>query len=357
MSTLQPPPSEGRDTEKDNTVKCVVWDLDDTLWHGTLLEDDHVRIRDGVAGLITTLDSRGVLQSVASRNDPDAALAQLRAFGLDEYFLFPQIGWTAKSHQIRRIADELNIGLDTILFIDDQPFEREEVAFVHASVRTADASELDAILSRPDLVPRFITDESRTRRHMYRSDIARRQAEAAFHGPSEEFLASLGMTLTIRQAEEHDLQRAEELTLRTNQLNATGYIYSYAELEEFRRSPRHKLLVAELLDHHGTYGKIGLSLLECGERVWTIKLLLMSCRVMSRGVGTVMLREIIERARAAGVQLIADFVSTDRNRMMYLTYKFAGFEEERPAGGAIMLRHAGGLPGPRPDYLAVDARF
>ena len=94
-----------------------------------------------------------------------------------------------------------------------------------------------------------------------------------------------------------------------------------------RASPDHLLLIAGLDDVFGSYGKIGLSLVELGPEFWTIKLLLMSCRVISRGVGTVMLAHIMKLAKQAGVKLRAEFISNDRNRMMYVTYKFGGFRE------------------------------
>ncbi|HEY8022297.1 MAG TPA: hypothetical protein VIH93_14430, partial [Thermoanaerobaculia bacterium] len=225
----------------------------------------------------------------------------------------------------------------------DQPFEREEVAFSHPQVLCLDAAELPGILDLPAMMPRFITEDSRRRRLMYRADIHRNRAEGDFAGPKEEFLAGLEMVFTIAPAREDDLQRAEELTVRTHQLNTTGYTYSYDELAAFSRSPRHRLLVASLTDRYGTYGKIGLALVECDADlqppVWSVKLLLMSCRVMSKGVGTLMINHILAEAKRAGALLRAEFVSNDRNRMMYVTYKFAGFKEigRRGARGEVAL--------------------
>jgi FkbH-like protein len=138
---------------------------------------------------------------------------------------------------------------------------------------------------------------------MYWSDITRHKAEATFDGPKQSFLASLEMKLKLFPAREEDLQRAEELTVRTNQLNATGCTYSYDELNHFRQSPQYKLLMASLDDKYGIYGHIGLSLVECTDTIWTIKLLLMSCRVMSRGVGSIMLSHIMQQAKANHVRL------------------------------------------------------
>lgn len=133
--------------------------------------------------------------------------------------------------------------------------------------------------------PKFITEDSLRRREMYMQDQQRNESEQEFTGTKEEFLAGLGMVMSISEAELEDLQRAEELTVRTHQLNSTGITYDLEELDSLRRSPNHLLLIANLEDRYGDYGKIGLMLVECGPEEWTIKLLLMSCRVISRGGG------------------------------------------------------------------------
>jgi FkbH-like protein len=350
----QDKPSGGSGDEGKKSVKCVVWDLDHTLWDGILLEDGEVHLRAAAARTIKKLDERGILHSIASRNDHDVAMGKLRTLGLAEYFLYPQIHWGSKASSIEVIARAINIGIDAIAFVDDQPFERDEVRHSLPKVLCIDAADVARIPDMPEMNPRFITADSRTRRQMYLSDIARKQAEDEHRGAPDDFLASLDMRFTIAEAKEGDLARAEELTLRTNQLNATGYTYSYDELDGFRRSPDHDLLVSSLEDKYGTYGKIGLALVERGPAVWTIKLLLMSCRVMSRGVGTIMLNHILTRARDAGVRVRAEFVGNDRNRMMYVTYKFAGFREIEREGARSILENDLSRIQPMPAYMRIE---
>jgi FkbH-like protein len=340
--------------QQQKTIKCVVWDLDNTLWKGILLENDQISLHSHAARIITTLDSRGILQSIASKNERSLAMAKLREMGLDEYFLYPQINWNSKASSIKEIAKSLNISLDAIAFIDDGQFELEEVKFSLPEVLCIDAAKLDEVLDMPEMNPRFITEDSQLRRLMYINDIERQNAEKEFVGAQEDFLATLNMTLTISYAKEEDLQRAEELTVRTNQLNATGYTYSYSELNQFRLSNQHKLLIAGLDDKYGSYGKIGLALLECDEGLWTLKLLLMSCRVMSRGVGAVLLNYITSLAKDRKVRLLADFVSTDKNRMMYITYKFAGFKEIEKRGDLVILENNLMRIQPPPNYMKVQ---
>jgi FkbH-like protein len=233
-------------------IKCVVWDLDGTVWDGVLLEGDPLALRPGVAEVIRALDERGILHSVASRNDADAAMEQLKRFGLDEYFLHPQIGWQPKSSSVAAVAQASGIGLDAVAFVDDQAFEREEVAFAHPRVFCVPADQIGAAARRrEEFRPRFVTDESRQRREMYRSGIERDRAEREARAVGDNFLATLGMVFTISRAGEEDLKRAEELTIRTNQLNSTGRTYSYEELRELRESPGHLLLVAGLEDRFG----------------------------------------------------------------------------------------------------------
>ena len=321
------------------TVKCVVWDLDNTLWDGVLLEDPEVRLRPDVPRVIEALDERGILHSVASRNDAGTARARLRELGLDEYFLHPQITWGSKSESLKAIAAALNIGVDALAFVDDQPFERDEVAFALPEVRCFDATQLPLLPDLPEFQVRDVTADARNRRLLYRADERRKQAEERHSGTADEFLASLDMTFTISPAREEDLRRLEELTVRTHQLNSTGYTYSYDELDALRTSPDHLLLITELTDRYGGYGKIGLALVERTPAAWTVKLLLMSCRVMSRGVGSVLLNHLVHEARGAGVRLFAEFLPTDRNRAMYVTYKFSGFVESRTEGDLVILEH------------------
>lgn len=145
------------------TVKCVVWDLDNTVWDGVLLEDGDVKLRPGVVEVIRTLDGRGILHSIASRNDHDAAMAKLEEFGIAEYFLYPQITWDNKSDSIRVIAETINIGIDTLAFVDDQPFERDEVSYAHPQVLCVDALDAERLPDLPRMQPRFVTEDSRER--------------------------------------------------------------------------------------------------------------------------------------------------------------------------------------------------
>lgn len=340
--------------EKQKEVKCVVWDLDNTLWDGILLESDAVTLKPGIIDVIKALDSRGILHSIASKNSRDDAMAKLKEYGIDTYFLYPEINWNAKSVSVGKIQKNLNIAMDTFIFVDDQPFERDEVKAVHPEIECVDSSEYLQLPSYKRLNPRFITSDSKKRRLMYADDIKRNREEEEYQGTPEEFLASLKMKFVISEAREEDLKRAEELTVRTHQLNATGVTYNFDELNEFRTSDKYKLLIGELTDKYGSYGKIGLALIEMGETYWHLKLLLMSCRVMARGVGTIMMSHIMQETKKAGKELLADFRKTDRNRQMYVTYRFANFTElETGNDGFILFKNDLSLIQKFPGYIDI----
>jgi FkbH-like protein len=334
-------------------IKCLIWDLDNTLWNGTLAEDAQVELREGAAEVVAELDRRGILQSVASRNHFGDAMDVLRRMGLDGYFLYPQISWGNKSAAVREIAKELNIGLDSLAFIDDEPTERTEVTFHIPEVLVIDAQEYLRIPDMEAFKPKFVTADSALRRRMYIDDMERRARQDEFEGPNEEFLKTLDMELSIAPVRPGDLERVYELTVRTNQLNSTGVTYDFEELSRYIDSEKHVFLIAGLSDKFGPYGKIGLALLEESDCELCIKLLLMSCRVLSKGVGSALLVLMTQLAAERGKTLAADFVDTGRNRMMYLTYKFMGFEEANEEG--TKLAYKGGRR-EYPDYFRmIDA--
>lgn len=331
-------------------IKCVVWDLDNTVWDGVLLESTALPpLRSQVREVMQALDERGILQSIASRNEAEPALQALAAHGLDHFFLYPQIGWHAKSQSIATIAEKLNIGIDTFAFIDDQIFERDEVASVHAGVRVYSDDLVAQLPELDDFIPLHVTADSRKRRELYQKDALRAQAQEAFKGPEDAFLKTLGLALTLKPAQEEDLFRAEELTLRTNQLNTTGVTYSVGQLRSLIASEQHQVIVAELEDKYGSYGAIGLLLISEQADQWCIDLFLMSCRVMSRGVGGVILTALRRTCRERGLTLAARFRHTDRNRIMFITYRFAGFRE----AGELLVNDLAAVPA-LPGYMALS---
>jgi methoxymalonate biosynthesis protein len=309
-------------------VKCLVWDLDNTLWRGTLAEGDAVRIPEATRELVAALDARGIIQSVASKNDHDHAWAKLVELGIAEYFVLPRIGWGAKSASVREIADKLRFAYGTVAFVDDQPAERAEVAYQLPDIRCYTAEQVAELAGRPEFSPATVTADSARRRQMYQASFERETAQAEFTGPDEEFLRSLRLEMRIERASEEQLARVEELTLRTSQMNATGVHYGHDDLRALLADPAHEVLVASMADRFGPHGAIGVLLLAKRPGVWHLKLLATSCRVVSFGAGTAIINWLIDQAARAGAHLVADFRPTDRNRMMDIAYRFAGFTDD-----------------------------
>lgn len=338
-------------------IKCVVWDLDNTVWDGILSEDGQVQLKPEIVSIIKTLDKRGILHSISSKNDWDLASKKVREFGLWEYFIYPQINWEPKSEALRTIADLINIDKNTVAFIDDQIFELEEVRFAHPEIYCIHADDVAGILEMEEFNPKFVTEDSKNRRLLYQNDIIRNEQEKTYDGSKIEFFKTLNMKFKITRAREKDLKRMEELTVRTHQLNSTGYVYSYDELKEFINNSEYELLVAQLDDKYGEYGKIGLALIHKSEGKWSIKLLLMSCRVMSRGVGSVFLNYILNQARKEKVRLLTEFILTDRNRGMFVTFKFNKFKEIEKMENNMLLEADLSEEQIIPDYIELSSEI
>ena len=195
-------------------IKCLIWDLDQTLWSGILLEGDRPVVRPGVRMLVEELDRRGILQSVASQGDPELALAALHEVGLKQYFLAPQIDLLhEKAQKISTIAETLNIQLEHIGLIDDCPYQRAAVSYALPDVTVLDAQHLPMLsifgVSQP-------TAESRNRRQLYTLDLKRRTAQQGWNGSRVDFLRSCQIVVTLRAATEQDTARISELFERTH---------------------------------------------------------------------------------------------------------------------------------------------
>ncbi|MER6433781.1 HAD-IIIC family phosphatase [Streptomyces sp900105245] len=339
-------------TESRVAVKCVVWDLDETLWAGILSEGGAATLRPGAAEILAALDERGVLHSIASRNEPGPAMRHLDRLGIAHYFLHPQISWRPKSESIRTIARALNIGIDALVLVDDSPFERAEVSDALQGLRCIDSAHLSDLLALFDF-DGPVTDEARQRRQLYRQAELREAHESDFRGPRQEFLASLDMRLSIGPAASQDLLRAAELTQRTHQLNTTGLTFSAEELEMLRTRPDQTLLTIRLDDRFGSYGVVGLVLLGQSDDEWCIRLFLMSCRVMGRNIGGAVLTYLAQQADDRGLQLTADFLPNEVNRSMYTVYRLAGFAEAGRDGDRLRLQLRSGTKHVFPRYLRL----
>jgi len=262
-------------------IKCVVWDLDNTIWDGILLENEAVPLKKNIKEVIETLDQRGILLSIVSKNDYESAWQRLKDLGIAEYFLAPQINWNPKSQNIRAIAKTLNIGLDTFAFVDDNPFELNEVGAAIPEVTCIDAQNLKELLEGA----RFQgsnTADAKNRRKYYQEAVIREEKQAEFGEDYLRFLEYCEICLEITPYREQDFDRVAELIQRTNQLNFSGRKYSREELGEVFADPGIDKYILHCSDKFGSYGLIGFGMARRAVHQIEIQDLMLSCRVQGK---------------------------------------------------------------------------
>ena len=314
-------------------VKCVAWDLDNSLWTGILIEDgkDKIVVRDEAAQLIHALDQRGIIQSVVSKNDHSEAMDTLALFGLKDYFVYPIINWDPKSVNLKRLATALNINIDSLALIDDSPFERAEVKSVLPQCRVYSEKEISKLLGYPELnVP--ITDESKTRRKSYLAEMEREQTFKESGGDYEGFLRSCKMEMRILVPhEEAQIARCLELIQRSNQLNLSTRRYSEKEFMELLGTENMLCVALQCKDRFGDYGIVGFASVDEGATEPCLIDLVISCRVAQKMVERTLIEWLAERAKGKGCGVLkAELAKTKRNgplRSVFESLPFSVVEE------------------------------
>lgn len=307
-------------------AKCVVFDLDNTLWDGTLLEGE-VALRAGVLEVIRRLDERGILISIASKNARADALERLRLLGIEDYLVHPAIGWGSKSEGLRRIAAGLNIGLDTLIFIDDNPFERDEVSRALAEVEVLSDAAVQTLAMHPRLQGN-VTPESRSRRSMYQQSAAREAAATEFGSSYTDFLRSCEIKVEVRPDRPEDEERIAELVQRTNQLNFSGRKYKRAELDPILRDRALERYVVSCSDRYGSYGIVGFCLARRVDDGIHIEDLMLSCRVQGKLIEKALLHHLCSRPNWWAKLVEINFRATDRNTPARAVLSELGFPED-----------------------------
>ena len=274
-------------------VKVVVWDLDNTVWDGIVGDDNDVYVRRNALECIKLLDQYGVLNSISSKNTHSIAWQKIKALGLNEYFLHSKINWNRKSDNIRIIAQELNIGLDSVLFIDDNPSEREEVQEALPEVQVMDVY-LDELIDRIKKLE--VTNTSHLRRKSYQSEILRKEDSQRFVGDYHEFLKKSSLTLSIRKVNsESDKTRLMEMFNRTNQFNLRKASYTDQLISEIMGSEESQLRIFSVEDKYGNYGIVGgiIYRISTEESLLTIIDYVQSCRVAQKSIEEAIIKKIM----------------------------------------------------------------
>ncbi len=337
-------------------VKCVVWDIDNTLLAGVYLESGAAppAASPAMTAVLADLSSRGILHAIASKNPPQAAAHAAAVTGA--WFAAVECGWGAKSEALARIAAELAIGTDALAFVDDDPYERAEVAAALPEVLVLAPDEIGGAAGWPEFGAAAVTDEARRRGEMYAARRRRQAAAQAFGGTREEFLATAGTQVTIAAAAVADAPRLHELAARTRQFNSAGQAAAEPEFAALITAPGTAVATVRLRDAFGDDGIVGACVTSHGrDGTWTVRLLMMSCRAMGRGVIGALLAWVTRSAARAGAREVAvRCVLTQRNVPLRLALTGAGFLADPAAApdgaaGTVFRRDTGAplpaLPG------------
>jgi FkbH-like protein len=308
-------------------VKCVVWDLDGTIWDGILAESGdapQMVLRNRILETLETLDKRGILNSIASKNNSAETLSVLEDLGIAHFFVSPQINWNHKSENLLKIATDLNLNLGDFLFVDDTKFEIDEVKNTHPSIRTLDASQTSSMLEFPFLNPSSPSLGS-SRRVLYQEETKRKidlsQSTLSFN----DFLRSCNMQLTIRSlSNQHDFDRGFELLNRSNQLNFSGLRLSYEDFKNSTLDTNSLWVCADLEDKYGTHGIILIGKIEHKPNFKIVELAI-SCRVAGKYVEEAFFQWVIDTFSNKHDLIELGYVETPRNGLIRDAINRSGF--------------------------------
>jgi FkbH-like protein len=335
------------------TRKCLVIDLDNTMWGGIIGDDGLSGIQIGEGSpegeafkafqlYLRELKQRGVLLAVCSKNDERVARSPFTdhpemVLRLDDFVAFIA-NWSPKSENIRAIAAELDLPLEAIVFVDDNPAEREEVARTLPEVGVPDLPDDPAEFSRAIDSGRYfeiasLTSEDLSRTNAYRSRRAGR-VELNHATDIRAYLKSLEMTASIRPFDDVSFERIVQLTNKTNQFNLTTRRVVRAEVERMASDPRWLTRAVRLKDRFGNHGLISVFFGHIDGVDLLADAWLMSCRVLNRGVEQLLFNNVIAAARTASVtRVVGYYKPTDRNRIVRDHYQKLGFTRDGEMNG------------------------
>ncbi len=319
--------------------KCLVVDLDNTLWGGIIAEDglDGIQVKayGEIQRTIKKYLYQGVLLAINSKNNEEDAVQVFEkhpdmVLKLSD-FAVRRINWNDKASNLQEIAQELNIAPDSMVFVDDTDFEIEAVQKMLPEVETikfdtnpeADLTKVQNISSFAFL--RF-TEEDEKRNEQYQAQVRRRQLEAKFDS-LEEFYFSLQMQAEIKPASSEMLHRLAQLTQKTNQFNLTTKRYTEADLTSMLANDKYQIYTLRLIDKFGDNGLTGLAIIKQATKAWEIDSFLLSCRIIGRGAEQALLSFVQNQALTKGInKLIGHYIPTDRNNLIRNFYQQNGFE-------------------------------
>ena len=325
--------------------KCLVLDLDNTLWGGVIGDDGvgGIKLGQGSAAgeaflaiqqTALELRRRGVVLAVCSKNEEAAARLPFREHPdmliREEDIAVFQANWTDKAANLRAIAQTLNIGVDALVFLDDNPAEREQVRRELPMVAVPEVPDDAALFPRMLMAAGYFeavafTQDDRERAGMYQAN-AQRAAAVSASGDIDSYLSSLEMVCTIRPVDALSRPRVAQLINKSNQFNLTTRRYTEAQVEAAETDPARHISQLRLVDKFGDNGIICVLVADKADRQWEIDTWLMSCRVLGRRVQEASLAHLVGAARAEGAgRLIGRYIPSPKNAMVADHYGKLGF--------------------------------
>ncbi|MBF0594179.1 MAG: HAD family hydrolase [Candidatus Omnitrophica bacterium] len=355
------------------TRKCLVLDCDQVLWGGIVGEDGLKGIRIGTTfpgscfqdfqREVLNLHDRGVLLALCSKNNEADVLEVFRSHSgmllREEHFAARRINWEDKATNLEAIARELNIGLDSLVFVDDSPFECDLVRERLPQVAVVELSA-ESWRARSQLMAGGYFDaltfsgEDRQRTRMYRDD-ARRKVLSAATGTLEEYLAMLGMIAGIGRAGEAEISRIAQLTQKTNQFNLTTQRYTEDEIRRLAGDPAVDVFYLRLRDKVSDMGIVGVGIIKYQAQQARIDTFLLSCRVLGREVEKAFFSCMIDAVLERNCRLVrGQFLATAKNAPAADFYRLLGFvpAAENSRGVDWELSLTGAFP--RPAMIGIE---
>ena len=327
--------------------KCVILDLDNTLWGGVIGDDGLKSIQIGELGLghafsefqmwLKELKNRGILLAICSKNNEDTAKEPFEkhpemVLRLDDISMFVA-NWENKASNIKNIQATLNIGMDSMVFIDDNPFERNLVRGMIPDITVPELPEDPALyLSYLKSLNLFETasysENDKDRTKQYQAQAQRVTMQNSFEN-FDEYLKSLEMVATAHKFDEFEIPRISQLTQRSNQFNLRTIRYTEAEIEEICKDDKYFTLSFSLKDKFGDYGLISVVIMEKqDDKTLFLNTWLMSCRVLKRGMEEFIINKVIETAKENGFKkVIGEYIKTPKNSMVENIYSKLGFAD------------------------------
>jgi FkbH-like protein len=313
--------------------KCIVLDLDNTLWGGIVGEDGFGGIKLSLSGLgagfiafqqaLLDLYNRGVILAINSRNNFAEAMEVIRTHPnmilKEQHFAAFRINWNDKAANLVELAKEINIGLEAMIFLDDDPINRASIRAMLPEVEVPDlpadpANYAKFLMSLPYFPAVAITDEDKMRGNLYVTERLRQEAKKTFSDRGE-FLKSLSLELQVFIDDQSSVARLAQLTAKTNQFNVNKRPLTKDEILALISHPEYKVFHGRLLDRFGDHGIINLAIVKNQDSVWHLEQLLMSCRVIGRGVEEAFLAAIGQTAKQSNVRRLSiSFVQTEKNK-------------------------------------------